>query len=217
MRLSVFLTAILGIVATIPCLAVADTDVFFRLAGDFTSNSAGKILEYQATDLIGSIDIEMIADIDGLPIYNFCTTLRKSTPSSVVLLSLLSYPAPGPASIMFTPTASNTGDILAANFGGGALAGPGHVGEGVILSTFRLDYDLTEFSTIDVTAEIGTLFWLDSAFRPAELRYANGPIINGGDLGAGGNTVIRIVPEPSSLGLLTIVILAVVRRRPLKD
>ena len=207
-------TAVIAtVLLVLPCTAFADADVYFRVAGDAGSNSVGHILEVNVAKPVDSIFIEMVVDVDDDGLHAVSTSLINTGAGGIRLRSLVSYPPPGPFTMTVGASVINYGNILAANFGAVTLGPPGYVGTGVVLSTFRLDYDLSEGNTVEIAAEIGNSYWLASSFTGTQVQFADGGYVNGGMIGAGGNTVITIVPEPATLSILILGSAALIRRR----
>ena len=202
-----FVLAALALAAfVVPSTAFGAASVYFRIAGDAGSNSAGNVLVIDDAGP-GSVNIEMVADVTDVSLFSVSTTLRNAGPGSAALSGLVSNAPLGGAPT--PPTAINAGPVLAQNFGAATFSGPGFLGPDIVLSTFTLDYD----GEGSITAEIGNLLWAQSNFLPADVQFADGPLVSGGQIGAGGNTVISIVPEPATLSLLGLGAVALIRRR----
>ncbi len=205
---------------TFTAIAGADASVWFEYKGGggaflLSPQGEGRVLEIGTTGL-GPFDLEisMYASVTSVSLYSANTTLAADTNASIPTMTMIppEFGAETPAGGLNTP---GPGDI-ATGFGGATFQGDGYLGENILMGTFTLHAvrDLNLLTVI--AARVGNGVWAQSDTQGALLRFADGGFENGGVAGNALTDVIKVhygVPEPTTLGLIALGAMFVLKRR----
>ncbi|MCB9855473.1 MAG: PEP-CTERM sorting domain-containing protein [Phycisphaerales bacterium] len=203
-------------------IAQGSATVWFQYAGSSGgvgaySQGPGQTLVIETAGFgFFDLEIEMWANLTGVPLYSVNTTLSADTNSLITTMSM-NPPADGgietPAGNLNTP---GPGDI-ATNFGGATFFGTGYTGNNLLLGTFTLRAVRNESSDpTNIYARVGNGLWAQSDSQPADVRFAAGELESGGTVGAAKAVAITVyygVPEPGSIALLVTGALCLLNRR----
>lgn len=223
MKKNFAITAALAAMFALPALSHGAAQIWWTLDGgdaSLVSSGVGQALVVETGDAaqVYSFTATMWANVTAPALYSANTTLSADGP--VAASSWVAVPPTGgaetPAGGLNTPGA---GDI-ATNFGAATFSGPGYIGNDINLGTLTFTIDKTGGPTgaVNIFARVGNGLFGTSDFGTATVDYGPNLGVNGGVVGASGNMPVitineAVIPEPATLSLFGIGVLALIRRR----
>jgi|GEM_PF-5184879 len=195
--------------------AFAISSVYVDVVGGdavLASGGPGSALKVTATQLVGSVDIELKASVTQPGIINHGTSLVNiAGAGNAFVTNFQVNPLPIPGAQIVGPSVTNLGAQLASNFGSATLLGSS--GPDIPLASFTLNFDLTA-GTPMVVGQAAGIGWANANIQAELVRYGSGLLGNGLVNGAGRGLLFTVeIPEPSTALLMVLALPLALRRR----
>jgi len=217
MKIRVLQLSVVMVLSLTASRALANSSVYVDVVGGdavLASGAPGSALKVTATQLVGSVDIMMKADVTGAGILAHSSSLINFAGGGNATVSNFVVHPLSETVGSFGPSITNFGAQLALNFGASDFfflnAGIGEVP----IASFTLNFDLNAGTPTVIGQVAANGGWANANSEPEQVRYGPGLFEDGTMGGAGRGLLFTIeIPEPSTALLLAPFFLTVTRRR----